>query len=181
MKKSHWIIVLLLIAGIGYVAASPLITINQIKSGIEEQDSEQLSENIDFPVLRQNMKEQFNAVMMKEAASELEDNPFGALAIGFASKLVDGMVDSFVTPSGLANLMEGKKPSKHSSGSSSDASTTKSEKRELFKNARYSYDSTSKFSVWVPNDDGEEIRFVIRRNGIEWKLANIVIPMDKKP
>jgi hypothetical protein len=52
------------------------------------------------------MKEQVNAVMIKDAASELEDNPFGALAIGFASKLVGGMVDSFVTPSGLANLME---------------------------------------------------------------------------
>lgn len=180
MKKSHWIIVLLLIAGIGYVAASPLITIHQIKSGIEEQDLEKLSENIDFPVLRQNMKEQINAVMMKEAASELEDNLFTALAVGFASKLVDGMVDLFVTPSGLASLSEGEKPSKHSSEPSSDSGAT-SDKRELFKDARYSYDSTSKFSVWVPNDDGEEIRFVIQRNGIEWKLANIIIPMDKKP
>ena len=63
MRKSFWIIAPLLIAGMGYVAAGPLITISQIKSGIEEQDSEKLSDNIDFPVLRQNMKDQFNAVI----------------------------------------------------------------------------------------------------------------------
>ncbi|GMR06065.1 MAG: DUF2939 domain-containing protein [Gammaproteobacteria bacterium] len=179
MKKSHWIIVvLLLVTGIGYAAASPMITINHIKTGIEEQDSEKLSENIDFPVLRKNMKEQFNAALMKEATSELEDNPLGALAIGFASKLVDGMVDSLVTPSGIASLMEGRKPS---NDQLSNPDTTKSNKKEIFKNARYSYDSTSKFSVWVPNDNGEEIRFVIQRTGFDWKLANIVIPMDKNP
>ncbi len=178
MRKSYWIIVLLLIAGMGYVAAGPLITISQIKSGIEEQDSEKLSDNIDFPVLRQNMKDQFNALMMKGAVANLEDNPFGVLAIGFASQLVDGMVDSFVTPPGLASLMEGEKPSDNSS---SNSGTIKQEKRELFKDARYSYDSTSKFSVWVPNDNGEEIRFILRRSGIEWKLANIVIPIEKTP
>jgi len=174
MKKSYWIIALLLAVVIGYVAASPLITISQIKSGIEDQDSEQLSENIDFPVLRQNLKEQLNAHLVKEATSDLENNPFGALALGFASKLVDGMVDSFITPSGLANLMEGKKPTNKSS-----SDLTEPEERKLFKDGRYSYDSTSRFSVWVPTDNGEELRFVIRRKGIEWKLSNIVLPVER--
>jgi hypothetical protein len=32
--------------------------------------------------------------------------------------------------------------------------------------------------VWVPNDTGGETRFVLKRDGLSWKLVNIVIPMD---
>lgn len=47
----------------------------------------------------------------------------------------------------------------------------------LFKDARYSYDSPDRFSVWVGNDKGVEIRYVLVRTGISWKLGNIVIPV----
>lgn len=173
MKKLHWIISLTVLAGIGYAIASPFIAIENIKSAVNERDSEQLSDNIDFPVLRQNLKEQLNAYMMKEAGSDLQDNPFGVLAIGFASKLTDGIVDSFVTPSGLASLMEGKEPAKSVYKSSNPK---ESDENELFRNARYTFDSFSKFSVWVPNNKGEEIRFVLGRSGIKWKLVNIILP-----
>lgn len=49
----------------------------------------------------------------------------------------------------------------------------------LFKNARTSYDSLSSFSIWVPNDEGNEVRFVLNREGIKWKLVNIFIHTDK--
>ena len=45
-----------------------------------------MTENIDFPTLRSNLKEQFNAFVMKNAASELQDNPFAALATGLRVK-----------------------------------------------------------------------------------------------
>lgn len=177
MKKSIWIVGVVLFLVVGYVAAGPYLTVSAIKTGIVENDSEKLSENIDFQTLRQNMKDQLNAAMMKNAATEMEDNPFAALAVGFATKMVDGIVDSFVTPSGLAALMEGKKSNKgETSGNSSSP-----KKDDLFKNARFSYDSVSKFSIWVPNDKGEEVRFVLKRDGLSWKLVNIVIPMNEKP
>lgn len=177
MKKFVWIVGAILVLVVCYVAAGPYLTVSAIKTGIAENDSEKLSENIEFPTLRQNMKEQFNAAMLKNTATEMGDNPFAVLATGFATKMVDGLVDSFVTPSGLAALMEGKKPSK----SESDVKTQPQKKDDLLKNARYSYDSMSKFSVWVPNDNGEEARFVLKRDGFSWKLVNLVIPMDEKP
>ncbi len=177
MKKVVWPIVIILVLVVGYVAAGPYLTVSAIKSGIVEQDSEKLSENIEFPTLRQNLKEQLNAAMMKNAATELKDNPFAALAAGLATKMVDGIVDSFVTPSGLAAIMEGKKPSKNDG----TEITTPPKKDDLFKNARFSYDSISQFSIWVPNDKGEEARFVLRRDGFSWKLVNLFIPIDKKP
>jgi hypothetical protein len=176
MKKIIAFVVLFAIAVVGYIVAGPFITLHQIKSGVEQQDSEKLSEHIDFPTLRSNLKEQLNAFVMKEAVSELKDNPFAALAMGFASKLVEGMVDSFVTPSGLASLMEGKKPKQSQNGEVKPQESVEY-KPEPFKNARYTYDSSSKFSVWVKDDKGDEIRFVLTRDGLSWKLSNIIIPM----
>lgn len=173
MKK--WVLIVCLFFGAGgvFVAAGPYITISAIKSGVAEQDTEKLSENIDFPILRQNLKDQLNMVMMKKAQTELKDNPFAALAAGFATKFVDGMVETFVTPVGIAAMMEGKKPSKSVAAQGS----TSPNRDDLFKNTRTSYDSFSKFSIWVANDSGEETRFVLQRNGLDWRLVNIVIPM----
>jgi len=179
MKKITWIIISLLVVIAGYVAAGPFLTAYSIRTALVEQDTEKLSENINFPELRQNVKEQFRAIMVKKASTELQDNPFAALANGFAAKMADGVVDTVVTPSGLASLMEGKKPSKPSNEDSN--STSPSKKENLLKNARYSYDSMSKFSIWVPNNKGSELRFVLKREGLSWKLVNVVLPIDKKP
>ena len=176
MNKYTWIVSIFLLLLAGYVAAGPYITVSEIKSGIVDQDSERLSENIDFPSLRQNLKEQLNAMLMKDAVTELDDNPFGALAIGLASKFMDGMVDTFVTPSGLATMMQGNKPDQSSQGSDT---STQPKKEDLFKDATYSYDSLDKCSVWVHNEDGDKVRFVLKREGVSWKLVNIVLPIDE--
>lgn len=183
MKKNILIAGLLLVVVGGYVAAGPYLTVSAIKDGIVEKDSEKLSDNIDFPALRQNMKDQLNAQVMQNATTELKDNPFAALAAGFASKMVDGIVDAFITPSGLAKIMEGKKPDvkKSNNDKNTEAKNDAPKKEDLFKNATYSYDSTSKFSIYVPNDKGEEARFLLKRQDFSWKLVSIEIPMNKSP
>lgn len=175
MKKVIIGLVILIVLIIAYVAAGPFITIHGIKSGIESQDTEKLSECIDFPTLRSNLKEQLNAAMMKSAAIDLKDNPFGVLAAAFATKVVEGLVESFLTPSGMANLMEGKKPEQNQLDSDNKQGE---QKWELFKNSRYTYDSLSKFSIWVKGDNSDEIRFVLTRSGVSWRLSNIVIPLS---
>jgi len=114
--------------------------------------------------------------MIKNASEELEGNFLSIIAVGLASKFVDEVVDLLLTPSGLTTFMEGKK-----SGKGDDKSITPTFKKdELFKNVRYSYDSLSKFSIWVTNEMEEEIRFVLKREGFSWKLVNIVIPINEQ-
>ena len=171
---------LLAVAVCGYTAAGPLITLHGMKVGIRERDSEKLSEYIDFLTLRMNLKEQVNAVVMKEAATQMKENPFAALGIAVASKVAESLVESAVTPAGLANLMEGKKPlapTAAPSAATDIAPSAKTGQGEPFKSARYTYDSTERFSVWVKDDKGEEIRFVLTRNWLSWKLTNIILAM----
>ena len=173
MKKTGATVALLTVMGAAYVAGGPFITMHGIRSAIQQQDSEMLSEYVDFPVLRANLKDQFNAQFTKEIAATTKDNPFAALGMMFASKMIDGMMDSMVTPTGIANLAAGRKPAHPMDASKSEPGASQT---EPFKNARYAYDSLSRFSVWVKSDDGSETRMVLARQGFSWKLNNIIVP-----
>ncbi len=175
MKKIFIPLGFLMLALAGYIAAGPFIAIHYIKSGIEQKDAEQLSEYVDFPVLRSNLKEQVYALLMQKSVAGLKDNPWEALAMGFASKLIDGMVDIIVTPSSLAKLMEGIQPDS-SPLNDAERGTFPVSRPQLFKNANFTYDRTDKFSAWIKGEHGEKIRFVFTRNGLSWKLSNIIIP-----
>lgn len=182
MKASRWIIGLaLLLLPALWLGAGPYLAVADIKRGIEDKDSERLAERVDFPILRQNLKDQLKVTLLKSATEELEENPFGALATGFATTLVDGFIDAFVTPAGLASLMEGEQPSVGAMPSYPTSSTPHDpdQQQALFKNARYRYDSLSRFSVWVPVKDGQETRLVLQRDGLSWKLVNMILPLDE--
>jgi len=176
MKKSLIIVIACLSLLMLYVGVGPYLVASEIKESVIEKDSEKLSKNIEFPLLRKNIKEQLNAVIMQQSASELEENIFIALALTLATTVTDKIVDSSITPSGLSQLMEGDKTA---NGNAQKVKEGKKQDDELFKEVRYTYDSLDKFSVWSTNHRGEEIRFILRRNGLVWKLVNIEIPMSE--
>lgn len=173
MKKVVWLVGIFLVLMIGYIAAGPFVTFSAIKTSIREQDSVKLSENIDFSKLRKNLKEQLIVAMMKDSVKKLKNNPYQALAAVIARKTADGIVDSFVTPSGIASIMEENEPAINGG----TESMTPPNKDNAFNNTRFSYDSMNSFSIWFTNEKGKEIRLVLNREGVAWKLVNIIIPL----
>lgn len=160
-----------------YVAAAPYITVYQLKSAAESRDGEALSERIDFPSVRQSLKDQINAMFMKEITKDgMKDNPFAALGAAFAGVMVDKMVDAFVTPAGITQLMSGEKP-KTTEGEESASNSV----RKPLSDASMSYESLDKFVVKVKGNSGEEGKFVLRRRGFGWKLTEIIIPLNDRP
>lgn len=130
-----------------------------------------MSKNIDFPALRQNIKEQINAVMMQSATESSSDNPFALIAAGIATAMTDKITESLITPIGLASIMHGK-----FTGKDSGATHQSTGKDNLFKHAKLSFDSLDTFSARVKNENGDEFRIVLQREGIEWKMVNIIFP-----
>jgi len=160
---------------VGYVAAGPWLTIAQIRQGIEMHDSARLAECIDFPSLRENTKAQLRASLIEQGQRESENAVLGLALAGLGSALVDGVVDAALTPEGLAALMAGE----DQGGSARDTSDGEGEQpRELFADARFAYDWHDRFSVWVPTDQGTEIRFILARQGLRWRLNNVLLPLD---
>jgi hypothetical protein len=176
MTKKASLLTAAALAGALYLAASPFLAVRSLQTAIEQRDSEALEDRIDFPALRENLKEQLNAFMIARATEEQGGSPLGALAVGLASRFADGMVDSFVTPAGLAQAMSGEKMATRASGPGGAAERADG---ELFRDARYSYHSLDRFSVWLPNASGGETRLVLKRRGLSWKLTNIALPLDE--
>ena len=146
MKKIRVGVAVVVILVLAYIFAAPYITIYQMKNAAENHDGEALSEHVDFPVLRQNLKDQMNAMLGKEMAKQaVGGNPFAALGAAFGGMMVEKMVDAYVTPAAITELMKGEKPdSKRIGIKSMEQASSK-----LLSNASMSYESFSKFSITI--------------------------------
>ena len=85
MKK--WLIIAAVIALtlLVYAAVGPYLTIQRIEKSIARQDYETLSEQIDFPAVRADLKRQLQRKLEAETPEFLNDIPF-------ADKLVTHLV-----------------------------------------------------------------------------------------
>lgn len=177
MKKTLIALLITTLGGGGVFASGPFIALHNLSAALQDHDAQRLEETVDFPVLRENIKSQLNASMGKELG-DLKDNPFGLLAAGFAATMVDGLVDAFLTPSGLQNLMQGQQPAGQGAPGEGGAGSegNGSETAGFFDNATYRFDSPSRFSASITGDDGKVTRFVLFRKGLSWQLGNIVLP-----
>jgi hypothetical protein len=178
MKKLVLSLAVLLVLAAGFFAVSPYISVLAIQKGVANDDSATLIRYIDFPVLRQNVKEQLRASSKKE--NEAGQNNFvSALMNGFRASVIDSMVETLVTPENLASVMSGKR-SFSLGGEKPPAEQAQPEnEKKIFSDARFTYDSFEQFSVWVPDQKGVETQLVLQRRGLVWKLVNIIFPSQK--
>ncbi len=162
-----------------YFAACPFITIKNIKTGIEQRDSEKLSECINFEELGTSLKKQYDARII-EGMEKTGDSQMASLTASYVSKITEPMVEAALTPEGLGNIMTGYKQlknKKHDSQMDELEPNQKKNYSDLLLDARNRYDSLSEFSVWVTNENGKDTRIVLKRSGLFlWKLDHIFLP-----
>jgi len=188
MKKWLWLVVALLIALGAYVAAGPYLTVRAIRGAVERQDAAALSRQVDFPALRTSLKAQLTDRLVREAGPDLQSSTFGAIGLSLASGLVGGVVDAMVTPTGLGALIEGRKvwkrvddgfsaPSMTVAPANGDDAPVAQAAPRPFDGAKYRYESLSRFTATVSDDSGRPIQFVMTRDGLNWKLSDIRLPL----
>lgn len=171
MRKTLLISALVGLAFMGYLITSPFITVSQIKAAVRDRNSQKLCNKIDFPLLRHNLKSQFKAKIVEEAGTDVDG---GSYALALATTFADGIFEVFITPEGVSALMESEEfPMGRPEA---DLQGTFKSFNELFKESRFSFNSINSFSVVASNDVKEEIEFVFRRYGLNWKLCNVIVP-----
>lgn len=180
MKLKRILIGLVVLFAI-YFVASPYITVYQMQKAAEQHDAPALSAYIDFPRVRQSMKDQLNGEVADKLGGDVQDNPFAALGSALAGVVVDKMVDVYVTPSAIEHLMAGEKP-KSAQGDEgqpvpTNTDTHPKEKRKPWADASMSYESLNRFAVNVKVEGGASSKFVLHREGLGWKLAEITLPL----
>ena len=173
MKKLLLTLGSLIVIGLGvYLAAGPFITINGIRSSIKEKDSDRLSTYIEFDLLKKNLKEQFNTEMLKITSADPDENPLGMMVAGFASQVVDGLLDVYLTPSSIALLLEGEKPDQYRSFNHQKPAKKKSV--EPLEEYRVKFVSHDRFYVYTKGRHDQEIKIILQRFGLDWKMTNII-------
>ena len=182
MKK--WIVLMALLAALlgGYVVAGPYLTFRAIRSAVQTQDASALSRQVDFPALRASLKAQLSDRLVRAVGIDGQSGMLGAIGLTVAGGLVNGAVETMVTPVGLGALMEGRKVwNRIGDGIAhpdvADPSTVAGERPQPLQLAEYRYESTSRFTATVQDDQGRPIVFVMTRNGLRWKLSDIRLPL----
>lgn len=178
MKKWIALLLVVLLAVVGYVAAGPYLAINGIRAALAEQDTGKLEKHVDFPALRVSIKAQVEDSLARRAGSGIESNLFGALALSVANNLLGSGVDAMVTPLGIGALLQGRSMWKQSIGDTVDGDTYgKPVPADPLKEAEHHYESPSRFTATVRDEDGKPVVFVFKRKGLDWKLADIRLPL----
>ena len=103
-------VVLLLIVASAYLYATPYLTARSLRNALASGDADAVERYVNFPALRENLKQQIHAELAMQMAGE-DQNPFHgivkALSSNLATGFVDRLVDSLVTPEGIRLLYAG--------------------------------------------------------------------------
>ena len=171
-----------------YYAASPWLTVNKLKQAFEKKDTRQIGKIVDFPELREDFKEVAKATVMKNAAKELEGNPFAALGMMMANALIDPLIDSVISPAGLQALLStgemSVQPSdvlNENNSWSSKESTTEEFKPSPDLSVKMNYTDLNEFKIELSNKKviTEPISLFMEREGFaDWKVTGIDIPQS---
>ena len=174
MKKILICLLLFFVLISTFLGLGPFLTLYSIKESIEEKDSSKLSQNIYFPELRSNLKNQINLSLSDRINKKLNDNPLRFLAEGLADIVVDETLDVFLTPDGLGRLIDGEDPS--SIIRNNKKLDTEGEGIEVLESIEFKYQSMNRFIVLIETVNKKQIILHLDRFGIKWKLVNVILP-----
>lgn len=179
MRRWWWTLpVLAVLALATYVVAGPYLAIRGISEAIAEQDTARLERHVDFPRLRVNIKAQLDDYLVRHAGMRAQSSLLGGLALQLAGTVTGVGVDTFVTPTGIGALMQGRTLWKRASGDTVGGDTwARTTPDRPLQRAEHDYQSPSQFTATVHTADGRAIVFVLNREGLRWKLTNILLPL----
>jgi hypothetical protein len=152
---------------------TPHLTFHAMKSAAEASDSAALTEHIDFPALKENLKGTFNARFAAEMASHKDAEPFAAAGAMMVAAFINPMIDALVTPESIEQMMSGEKPLQKRDAAGESASSGADDIQ-----TDMACESFDRFVLNVSQKgDTEPIGLVLKREGLfAWKPKAIRLP-----
>ncbi|SAK71211.1 membrane protein [Caballeronia pedi] len=104
------LVVLILVAALGFIYASPYIALDRVKRAADARDAQTVNQYVDFPALRASLKEQVAALLTRRVDIQKSGNPLAIIGAMIGAALVGPLVDSYATPDGVAAILNGIPP-----------------------------------------------------------------------
>jgi Protein of unknown function (DUF2939) len=155
--------------GGGWLYASPYLTLYQMYQAVEHRDAQGISDAVDFPALRESVKENLQSVVLKETAKQ--ENPImNLLGAALGSVMLSPAIDKMVSPEGVMALLEGQRLQAGGTQSLSEKAA------QVDVNPRY--ESLNRFIVSVKpkGEDIPPVDLILSREGLGWKVTGVRLP-----
>lgn len=181
MKRRSLITAAAVAVGLFLIAyfASPLLAVRGLVSAAKAGDEAALEQRVDFPALRQSMKNEMNARLVAEMRKDLgdHDKALGGLGMLLAPSFISSAVDTLITPKAVAAMVtEAREP--RAADGIGQARPKTDDADDTIKRS-YSYRGLNTFAVTLHEQDRPERRLSLlmeRRNLFFWKLAGVELP-----
>ncbi|OOR85401.1 DUF2939 domain-containing protein [Moraxella canis] len=199
MRKSLTaLIVIFLVLFGGYYAASPYLKLHQFKQAIDAQDVAPIIESVDFVRVKASVKEQIKTQMIAQSpelsqmlampheptTTNFEDG-FAMMGAMFAVAMVDGLVDTLLTPSMIEMVMQGQELNLGEQAQLYGANPNElSELSSNFRADAFEYDTAyrglDEFHVTITKPDNQKTTtLVLERDGLfDWKVVDVILPLN---
>ncbi|KLU21601.1 membrane protein [Caballeronia mineralivorans PML1(12)] len=104
------LIVVVVVAALGLIYASPYIALDRLKRAADARDAQTVNQYVDFPSLRESLKDQVGQLLTRKIDTQKSGNPLAMIGALIGAALIGPLVDSYATPDGVAALLNGIPP-----------------------------------------------------------------------
>lgn len=177
----------LVLAGAFLVAylASPVFAVRSLINAARTGDEARLERLVDFPAVRDDLKAQLNAQLVRRVREdpELRDNPLSSLGLVLVPSLVAGVVDAFVTPEAISAMVQtAEAPDLIGEGGRPALAPPPERPKDI--RIGYGYRGLHRFAGTLTDRSRphERIDLIMQRRGVfGWKLTQVRLPRDWSP
>jgi Protein of unknown function (DUF2939) len=162
-----------LIFGAAYFG-SPFLALHDLRQVARDGDRDRLEQLVDFPRVRENLKSKIDAYVLQSMRSDpnMANNPFAGLGALIVPAIADRAIDSYVTPDGIAAVVNNGSPPKLNAADAAEQSQTASSPLKVSP----SFADLDHFKVALSRSDApaSTLSLVLERHGLfGWRLIRI--------
>jgi hypothetical protein len=174
MKKLLPLLVVGAVAFGGWFYMTPYFAMKRLETAAKNGDTVALRELVDFPAVRQSLKDEAREAISGELGGRTGSGALGSLGGILAGTVVDRVVDVAVQPEGIAAMTRGIRPGTRRADGDAD-------RVDPNVKIRRRYESMDRYVVsFVDEDSGApRLALVMKRDGlIEWRLSAVRLGRD---
>lgn len=165
-----------------YSYASPWITLKTFREDAVAGKAERMNDYVEFPALRESLRTQIQSLLTEQLAKDGKENPFAGLAMLMANAIIEPLVSTVASPSGIVKLVQGKEQSTEATGlppmtpgaSAPNSTPVKSAETQKAFQGKTRYDGWSRVIVQADDYKQGDPYLVLRREGLfSWKMVDL--------
>jgi hypothetical protein len=159
---------------VAWIFFSPYLAVLQLRRAIERGDVEAIRQGVDFPALRESMKDELRS-QLAQSMSKQTQSGFEVLGGMLAATMINQIVDNFITPQAIVNASQGRQVQKTPEQISGLAQVATNQNDSV----SMAYDGWNRFIVTVKsNAKDESLKLVWYRSGlVSWHLSALHMQM----